>query len=1827
MKRALLALLLPAMAQALQLPTAKPPAPVPAVSPLPALPPPPTFSVPEDSRLFSNAPEAGGVTISPADGKIEPFATFSLSFPADIVSPDEIDREGALSPLSVWPPLGASFIWRSPSAGDWMVAGPRIPGQTYRVRLREDLKALDGSSLPIAAWGAALRSDPLQVSSWYDERNQLNALPLVPLEFNAPIRIHDVAEGVWFQDRASRQRFPAQVVLGETPPGQQVPTPVTIRATPRDPLPVGATYDLVVENVFDAYAGRPLPYPRVFPLGTTRPLVVDYVAARNWAAGQPHIEVKFRTALSDAPLPEGAVSVEPGVAGMRLRKDSDTILVDGAFDPSVRYKVTVAPSIPSDRGYPLDAPSVWGATFPAKPPTILFPPGEFRQRAALGLRFALVQCNTGPLTWKLARVPGDQLQSLRATLAKEPAKTAPLLVDSLGLTVVAEGSFKALSNDKEALRAIEARPEAPLAGPYLLEASAATPDGGRIANHALIWFSDLALTQKLSPTELTIRAARMGTGEPVPGVGLQLLTGELLEIASASTGANGLASFPRTASTAAAYFKATSDGVTTLWPASPDGQFSSGSSYHPPRPTLLGKILTDRPLYRPGQDLKIKGLLRTDRDGALKIPAGQSVAWEITRAWQDEVLASGTARINPSGGWDAAWTVPADGALGEFRVVAKLGAEDAGVPAFFRIEEFRNPPFSVLCEPQDPGKPGASELSVSSRYFHGAPNAGARVKWKATWLSDHDGSFYYSGESDGFQQVDVFSEHVKPPVYDAVAEGETALNGDGLATLSSLPPFPDPGNRATATVLWQVDITGPDGQTITGGASDTVTMNALTLGVRESGPPPEGMLRFDLRTLPRNEGDPIPASVPATLFLVKTKTVKEQIAPFVYRYRNFDEFTRIASLSAPANGPVEFPAKDPGRYVLVAGPLPGAIAVSAEATVTGPGESEFPVASDESLTVAPPAVPVRVGEDAEFEVLAPSGGIAWVTVETDRILESRTVEVPGNATKLKIPTRSGFGPNAFVAVYLLRPGGESDIPGEMFGYAGFSVTDPARELALTPSTGKPAYEPREKVTGRVAVTCEGRPVPGAEVAVFAVDDAILELGEWSLPDLAPWFFPPNSFNVITSPALRGLTSGIRPGQLTQKGFIVGDGGDGQFGNVAFTRKDFKPLLFWSPSLKTAPDGTVAFETKAPDNLTRFRVIALAQAGPDQFGSASATFEVTKNLLIEPALPRFLRQGDTIELRAVARQKAADALPLAVRCLTDLKLGGPTSASAPAAKNAPVVFRFPASVPASATTAKIQFDVSAPGGLADSVEISLPVLPRTITVNESTSGTWTGESFAAADFFPPDWTSAEGTFDTALSTSPWLPKLLGLPSILDYPHGCLEQQSSRILAFTALADLLQWLPTNKRRDANYRHTIEQSLKAMEASLLPDGQLPYWPMGTAGSAFVTIQSAFAVSLAEEQGFAVPAHLAERLGAALQAIIARTIPTSPTLRAFALFVAASNGDAEEIRPALDELFIERDRLTNEGKSLLALAFHQADPISAKAAQLVGELPAGPANLEFDPSTFSSPARTAAFEMLARLAVDPASAAPGIRSRLDGLLASSASLSTQENLWLLLTFKALLKSQPASPLARAGKNSLKPAPDASAPNLSAASWSARPLPQASGLTVSGLAKTGAFVLSARRALPASENQPVQKGLRLDRLVKNLTDPSRAGTPEAPFQLGDEILITYRLQSSRPQSFLALEDPLPAGLEVLNTSLFGKFYQPPAEDGVQAASLSHSEIHDSQTSLFFDETPAGLLSHSILARATAAGSFAWPAAQISPMYDSRFYARTAPASCAVQAE
>jgi alpha-2-macroglobulin len=1825
-----------------------------------------------DPRIFFHVPGGAGLTVLGAESELDDYSHITVTFPTAMVSPEALDGVVGQSPIAIWPDLDTEFIWTTPQQGYLTVAGPRISGQTYRFRLREGLKDLSGAALDTEAWGVEMTAPAFQVTEDYGQRNRLNARPQVPLTFNYPVRLEDAARGAWFQDRVTRERFPAEILLNRSgadipplptedrplPEGEKV---YDVRVRPLEPLPVGRMMDLVVEGIRDATAGRGLPYPRVFPLGRTHPLEIAYVVATNYPLQEPRIEVKFSEVLGDGSLPENPLVISPEVPDLRFRKEGAYLIASGKFQVGTRYTVTVSDKIPGFSGYTLPEPEKWGASVRPTPPTVLFPAGTVRQRSALGMRFSFYQIHTGELSWKLARVPLDKLPAVMArnkefTENKKDAEgfaiwnkegflqqaTTEELIPAFGLEVVATGSVAAAEESSGTLREISWQPESSeiLSGPMLLEMSGPTADGRLVGNRALIYFGHTAITRKVSATETVLRVARMSTGEPVAGSRVTAHDNKMEEIGRGITDREGLVTFAQDLAARAVWYQADEDGATTLQPVALSDKFPSGYPTTIRPPPYRSFSFTDRPLYRPGQEISFKGLVRSEKEGRLEIPKGTKVEWSIESGYGSEVFATGKTTIDRQGGWNGTWTSPADGPIGTMTLKASVDGIALAPAAEFQIEEFRNPLFSVVCQQGQAKAPAEAVVEVQSQYFHGAPNATAAVRWTATWYGDSSDG-YYNGDDD-MVRVDLHSEHAPRNTFSAEVSGEAALDKDGQVTLRCQPPFPDSGNRAYCHVQWRVDVTGPNGQTLTGGLAQQVPMAPVLLGVKVLAASGDSLVfRWDAET-PFGSA---PAAVQATLFQVVTKSAKERLAPDVYRYRNFDQFVSVDHRDHVTENSLTFQPREPGRYVLVVAPLPGneGMPVSEEAYLAGGDPSEVPVDGDTAAKVfsltggrTPEDAAWKVGETAALTVLSPTGGVAWVSVETDHILDTFTLPIEGNTTRIEIPVKPNYEPNVHVSVYILRPGGTDQLAGEMFGSTDLAVIAPNRTLDLAVTVKAETFTPRETVSGQVRVTAAGEPVAGADLAIYAVDDSILELGGWERPHFLNNFFPQRPFGVATYSALDAYVDQWAPSRLREKGFVIGDGGDGEFGNLTFTRKDFKPILFWHPNVTTNARGEASFSCKAPDNLTRFRVIAIGQTKNSQFGTGDATFTVSKNLLIDPALPRFVREGDEIELRAVARQKLSENDTLTVRCTVEgaLELLSEPKAEVSAGKDAPAIVRFRAKATA-VGSATVKFDVvsTRDAQLTDSVEVTLPVAEPVILKRESVAGLLPQGSFALREVAPASWKDGTGTFRLAVSTTPWLSKLIGLPYLLDYPHGCLEQQTSRLLACTRLGALLDYLPEAKARRKNYENVITETFKVLEASLLPNDLLPYWPQGAEPNDFVTIQAAWCVAGAEAAGFDVPSRLASELPGTLEMMVtgqSRRNP-SPSLRAFAIFVLTQfEGErSEAVRAAAEELYLRRDHLTGEGRAFLALALHAMEIAPKKQKQLIAELPETFDGMAFQPTTFASATRAEALCTWARLTIQPDRSQKKLKQRLNTLMESSTSLSTQENLWLLVAFQSLIDSSP-NPSLKIG--SIQPVPSEASANGSGVAWAARALTDLADLVVTRLPRQkvpGSYVLTATYSDGQRNPGPESQGMHADRSIKNLTDPARTGTESAPFRLGDQLLISYRLSSEKSQSYVALEDLLPAGIEVVNPNLalFGKHFSLPELSGGPILDASHVQMRDQETNVYFDSFPAGGGAYAVLARATAAGHFIWPPTQIQPMYDSRIFGRSSSGSCTIVSE
>ncbi|HJT81418.1 MAG TPA: alpha-2-macroglobulin family protein [Chthoniobacterales bacterium] len=1615
--------------------------------------------------------------------------------------------------------------------------------------------------------------------------------------------------------------------------------------------------------MLDAKSRKPLPYLKVFRVGKTVPLSVDWVGAFNHPLEDPAIIIKFNDIIEPSEATPENIRIEPAIKDIKLLPSSDEIRIAGAFDLKQRYQVAVSTNLRGARGFGLTNESRWGATFRDKQPTILFPASQVFLRAGAELRFSFFQVNTPAVTWKLAAIPLEKLPAITTRVREferdtidpvtgkpvidprtgfnKPYRTEPL-VDAFQLPVIATGSTDATGGNTNTRRDIKCAlpPDKTRSGAFLLEATAQLPDGRVVGNRSIICTSDLILTQKRTPNSVMLRVAKMATAQPIAGITVRALTKENIELARAVTDKDGFAAFERTTvlpqkKDQAYLFVAESDDGTALQFV--DGAFYYGagdSDYSPARHDSHVEIITDRNLYRPGQVVKMKGMVRRYQNGEPVIPNGSQVRWKITSG-SDEIKAEGTAALSRRGGWEAEWTIPETSELGELQIRCAIENQDIFGGTTIQVEEYRVPLFFVTVDANEElGQ--TAHAQVRSVYFHGAPNTGARVHWSATWSAFAE---FGSEEDDYRKRYNGYSQlgpHLDPnESLTKTIEGDAVLDDRGAAALSCESPFKDNAAVSRAHVSWSVEVTSIDGQTLPGGQTTTVFAVPTRLGIKIAEQPGANRaVKVQLDAVDQKNVRVADIPVRVDLFHVTTKTAKEQIAPFVYRYRNTDQFEKVASRQVKTPDDFDFPVTATGRYVAAASATDGkSVMVSDETTVTGEQIAELPVPNETSFKIEHESRQFSPGEKARLTIQAPFGGMAWVSVENDRILDTLIVPLAGNAGRIDLPIKREFAPNANVSIYLIKPGGDRELPRERFASTAIEVRRPERELKIESHLAATTVKPGETVHGTVQVSSENKPVKDADLTVFATDDAVLTLGNWKLPDLISEFYPKNPFSVRSYQSLDRFIEQITPTSLTQKGFILGGGEEAAVSGRGITRKEFKTLAFWQGSLTTDDNGKASFEFVAPDNLTTYRIVAVAQAKADQFGGdANTTLKTSKPLLINPALPRFLRHQDELELRASVQQNFSDSEQVTMRCVTDstCPLIAEATQTREAKRDTPTVFRFKAKVEnVELAPTKIRFEAVAKSDskMTDAVELTLPVQPPTIVRKESVAGSFSGPRFDAEPLMPGPWKTGHGKFDATISSSPWLPKLAGIPAVLDYPHGCFEQICTKLLGYSMLANLLAYLPNVEARDAEYRGVLERGMKQINDSLLGDGMLPYWPGGDTANPFVTCEAFWAVNESANAGFSVPDKLRDKLAGALKKIIEGRTNASVFDKCFALFVLSQYQTSDDINAIAQDLYLRRNEADDEGRALLAIALHRQKIMAREREQLLKEISAPVKPRAFKPSNFSSTTRAEAIIALAFDTVAPkmwnAERKKRVKDRMLALMDSSASLSTQENLWLLLAFKSMLETEIARPL-----TAMQPAGKLSRNSCSAA-WLDRSLGQ--DLSITGLNHAAlTFLLSAQYATNDLDTQRSDRGFRLERVVRNMSDPKRTGETNAPFKIGDQVLITYRINTERQHSYVALEDALPGGFEVVNPNLalIGRFLQMPAPDpSDHVLALSHSEMRDRTTLLYFDDFEPGTGIYSVLARATAAGTFRWPATQIYPMYDSRFSGLSPSSLCVISGE
>lgn len=1811
------------------------------------------------------------VVYSGPHGAADRGSTISVLFDRPLRA---LDAAAPPPPLHLEPSVPGQWQWAGARGLTFAPSAGRLPAATeFRVSVPAGTPALDGTRLA-APHEFAFTTPAPHVLSASPEAGARGEQPDAPitLDFDQPVPVAAI-------ERAAR------LVASRAERREAIPFAVRQRQgsserfalVPRRPLPLGASIELSLAAGLTGSEGpRSMAEPWSLRFDTYGPLRVvaincnvDPATALCSPEGALWVELSNPVTLRDF---IAHFSVEPPLELSWPEERSETnryvyLPLSRGLAPASTYRVGISAGLTDIYGQKLAQPRLSTLSTTNYAPRVELPvSGEVFVPPLREL--GLVSRNTLELQAFARRLEPEALFDFYATQADGDRHHALLQSFATGgtsLSGVIDNQIHVSPIAIDPVLGSSARGAA-----WIGWRAAGAPVSGQV-----VQVTDLGLTAKLSEQGSLVWVTKLSSGTPVAGARVELL-GRTPKLAKSYTAdASGLVRIPK-ADYAPRFGDYGTEEDTLLFARHEgDSSFRRVADFLPPwridvpmRLSVSEKeyalLFSERGIYRPGDVVRVKGIVRRESPAGNALITARKLGLELSDPF-GEVVETQNVETSRFGTFAADVRLPGSGALGQWRIAAAGFADDAlGV----EVAEYRPVEFAVAVEPAAPSQieAEAARFRVQADYLFGSPMSGMQLEYGVT---RERASFEPPGSAGYATSDDVYRRDLPYVALDSmlIARTSTALSaaGDHVATV----PLVLPGQTGPERVRFDASVSDVSRQVVDASAAVLVHPAAHYVGVALDG---DGF-----RSVPSTLEPRVLAFTPegkreagrsVALELVRRRwTLVREKTDDGWRTLSspVDEVQASCSVVTAAE-PVRcaLPLSESGQFFVRAASR-DARGRSARAAVEfyaiGAGRAGWADNDQRRLELVLDKAEYRVGDTARLLIKNPFlHAEALLTVERAGIYEQRRLSLEGPTPTLEIAVDDRLRPNAFVSVHLLQgvasaSPAAADVtpePGYRIGYAQILVEREARRLGVSVKASSAEYRPGQRAHVDIAVTRAGGEPHAAELTVYAVDEGVLALTGYQPPDPLAIFTAPRPLAVAT------LESRDALGRLFLPGFERDKGSPGGGGGALGVRSNFRSTAFFDPHVETDAQGHASVEFDLPDNLSTFRLMAVAVSADDRYGVGITRFQVNEPLMLRPALPRALRAGDRFQASVIvnARAEAAGDVNVSL-AVTGATLEGPASQHVQLAPGESKEARFAllAAVPG-----EVRFDFTASAAQAsDRVTTTRAVAsPAALETTAVYGRTESAEAQALGDLgaLRPD----VGGLTLALASTALVGLDAGLGQLVDYPYACTEQLASGLLPLTSLRGLGERY--GLALPADLGAAIEARVGAILARQNGDGGFGLWPDSPEPYPWVSAYALWVLEQAKASGARVPARSLELGVAYLRQWLSEPRQTASQWATAALMADTLAALGQPDPQYTAQLFAERAKLPVFARAILLHAAVTGKADAALIDALARELEAlvslhgnkaqlADAEGERLWELFDSAARSEALALWALLAKDPKHplAEPLARGLLERRQAGRWQ-STQESAYALLALDAYRR-----------------AAEAEAPRFDAAVWFGRePLFQAGFSDGAAVAKTHSIPMAALRQLSgnltfekqgagslfyearlayapiALPSAPLERGLSLQKSLRRVDAGSLASALAAPFDAaarpasfagGDLVLVDVVVGAPSQRHFVVVEDPLPAGFEAVDASLAttsSTLDVNAAGTDADAASGFRSswfrrELRDDRVLFFVDSMPAGLYRYRYLARATSLGRFVVPPTRAEQMYQPEVFGRTEASSLEIR--
>ncbi len=933
-------------------------------------------------------------------------------------------------------------------------------------------------------------------------------------------------------------------------------------------------------------------------------------------------------------------------------------------------------------------------------------------------------------------------------------------------------------------------------------------------------------------------------------------------------------------------------------------------------------LYTDRPIYRPGQMVFFKGVVRTDDDARYSVPTDTPKVDLAISNQQGQAVYSRTVELNVNGTFSGEFALDNAAAVGQYYLQAciqnlNVGKDESPCSYYgvsFLVSAYRAPEFEIglTADKQDYLAGETVNMTLDAKYFFGGNVANAKVNWTLL-ASDYTFDRYTGPGNYSFGDydytIDIFRRG--SGFDESIANGTGTTDAQGKLVISV--PADISKRKSSARFTLEASVTDVNDQSVSTRTSVIVHKGSFYFGVATDNyvytvgdEIAANVISVDW------QGQPIANKAGAIGYNKREWfTTQQQDALAVARSTRVCRvipkcLARRSSTDADGKAIASFAPDTGGEYRIVA-TGEGASVAATIVYVSSAGEYvAWRVDNNDRIELKADKQNYQVGETAKVLVPSPFQGAtqALLTIERGNFIQRKTITLNSNSDVLEIPIDVSFAPNVYVSVLIVKGvDATNPTPAYRLGYTSFAVDPKAFALNIAITPDKPQYGPRDTATYDIRVTdATGAPVQ-AELSLALVDKAVLSLADPNAAPMLEAFYGQRALSVRTADSLS-----VNVDRITDKVAAAeakGGGGGGEASaDAQFTRKNFKDTAYWNAIVNTDANGFAQVQMILPDNLTTWVMNAKALTADTRVGDGTNEVVSTKLLLVRPVTPRFFVVGDTVTLGAVVNNNSTADLEAQVAIAsTNLVLSGgdaiqtvTVKAGGTARVDWTVIVQAAASSEITMTASASGLSDSAQPGLQTAQGGGIPILQYAAPETVATAGDLDDQTARKLEIIalPPRLDTGQGNLTVRVDTGLGAAAAKSVEALESYPYESVDWAASRMIVSLALAKVQH----PERSEAQpkrpvLQNTVNGVLQRLYSEQKPEGGWGWWSGDTQADPMVSAHVVLALARAQQAGFAVDVNALSRaneyLNQQLKPVSELNNVTAANRQAYILFVQA--------------------------------------------------------------------------------------------------------------------------------------------------------------------------------------------------------------------------------------------------------------------------------------------------------------------------------------------------